>query len=229
VNKLKPPAQVIVALDVDSLEEARKLLDILYPQITIFKIGAQVFTAFGAQLIDLVHKKGAQVFLDLKYFDIPNTVAGAVVAASRLKVKMLTLHISGGKEMLRAAVVAAGLEAKKNNTLAPLLIGVTVLTSSCANAQEVIALAETGISCGLDGVVCSAREAAILRKKINKDFLIITPGIRPEHSGADDQQRTATPLEAIKAGSDFLVIGRPILKSNDPLKTTNEILESMRL
>jgi orotidine-5'-phosphate decarboxylase len=229
VNKNNKAAQVIVALDVDTLSQAQALVDKLYPKINIFKVGAHLFTAFGPQLVDLLHKKGAEVFLDLKYFDIPNTVAQAVRAATQLKVKMLTLHISGGEEMLKQAVKAAKEEAEKINCPPPLLIGVTVLTSQAVNPDSVLTLAETGIACGLDGVVCSVQEAALLRKSIKKDFVIVTPGIRPADACADDQRRTATAAEAVKAGSDFLVIGRPILKSKDPLKTTNEILESMRL
>ena len=227
MNKHNTSAQVIVALDVDTLLQAQTLVDMLYPEIKIFKVGAHLFTAFGPQIIDLLHKKGAQVFLDLKYFDIPNTVAQAVAVAARLKVKMLTLHIAGGEEMLRQAVEAVAQEAKKNNYPAPLLIGVTVLTSKSADAEEVFALAEKGIACGLDGVVCSAREAAVLRQRIRKSFFIITPGIRTANAPNDDQKRTATAAEAVKAGSDFLVIGRPILEADDPLKMAKEILSSI--
>ena len=224
MNKQDASAQLIVALDVDTLDQAQRLLDKLYPEINIFKIGPQLFTAFGPQLIDLLHKKGAQVFLYLKYFDIPNTVALAVAAATRLKVKMLTLHIAGGEEMLKQAVEAASQEAKRINHRPPLLIGVTVLTSKPADAEEVLALAQTGIACGLDGVVCSVREAALLRQRIKKSFLIVTPGIRSGDSSADDQKRAATASEAVKAGSDFLVVGRPILKADDPLAAAKTIL-----
>ena len=224
MNKQDASAQLIVALDVDTLDQAQRLLDKLYPEINIFKIGPQLFTAFGPQLIDLLHKKGAQVFLDLKYFDIPNTVALAVAAATRLKVKMLTLHISGGQEMLKAAVGSATAQAKALKIPKPLLIGVTVLTSQTAQSGEVLALVKQGIACGLDGVVCSAREVVVLRRKIKKNFIVVTPGIRPDNSGKDDQKRIATVSEAIKAGSNFLVIGRPILKAKNPLATVEKLL-----
>lgn len=214
---------LILALDVDTLESAAAIVDRLYPRIKIFKVGSLLFTAYGPKIIEMLHKKGAEVFLDLKYFDIPNTVAKAVAAAARQKVKMLTLHISGGKEMIEAAVFSAKQQAKAIKAARPLLIGVTVLTSSAAKSKDVLALARKGINSGLDGVVCSAREASLIRKKIKKDFLIITPGIRPDRV-RDDQKRTATVKQAVKAGSDFLVIGRPILTSKDPLKTTEEIL-----
>ncbi len=217
-------SKVVLALDVDTIGEAKKLVDNLYPKINIFKVGSQLFTAYGPKVIEMLHEKGAQVFLDLKYFDIPNTVAKAVAAAARLKVKMLTLHISGGKEMLEAAVVSAKEQEKTSKINRPLLIGVTVLTSKNAKAEEVIALAKMGINCGLDGVVCSVNEAAILRSKIKNDFIIVTPGIRLNDSVKDDQKRVATVSQAVRAGSNFLVIGRPILKAKDPLLTAEELL-----
>ena len=220
----KRQAQIILALDVDNLEGAMDFVDRLYPKIKIFKVGSYLFTAYGPRIIELIHKKGAEVFLDLKYFDIPNTVAQAVGAAVRHKVKMLTLHISGGKEMLEAAVVSAEAEAKKVSSVRPLLIGVTVLTSKAARPEDILALAKIGIDSGLDGIVCSANEAGLLRRKIKKDFLIITPGIRMNSSGADDQKRTTTVKQAVKAGSDFLVIGRPILKADDPSARAGELL-----
>lgn len=218
-------AQIILALDVNTLAEARHFVNKLYPKIKIFKVGSHLFTAYGPKIINLLHKKGAEVFLDLKYFDIPNTVASAVEAAVTLKVKMLTLHISGGKEMLEAAVASASRRAKALKVTRPLLIGVTVLTSQITKPGNVLALAKQGIAAGLDGVVCSAQEAVILRRKIKKNFVMVTPGIRPDNFGQDDQKRTATVSEAIKAGSDFLVIGRPILKAANPLAATEKLLE----
>ncbi|PIQ90744.1 MAG: orotidine-5'-phosphate decarboxylase [Candidatus Omnitrophica bacterium CG11_big_fil_rev_8_21_14_0_20_41_12] len=217
-------AQIILALDVDTLEQAKHFVNKLYPKIKTFKVGSHLFTAFGPQIIRLLHQKGAEVFLDLKYFDIPNTVAKAVEAAVRQKVKMLTLHISGGKEMIKAAVTSAKAQAKAINVRRPLLIGVTVLTSSPAKSKEVLALAKQGVAYGLDGVVCSVHEAVSLRKKIKKNFIIITPGIRSRDSAKDDQKRTATVSQAVEAGSNFLVIGRPILKAANPLTKTEELL-----
>lgn len=217
-------SQIILALDVDTLIQAKRLVNLLYPKIKIFKVGSHLFTAYGPKIIQLLHKKGAQVFLDLKYYDIPNTVAQAVAAATRLKVKMLTLHISGGKDMIVAAVMAAKQQAKISRITPPLLIGVTVLTSKSASTKEIFALAKEGIASGLDGVVCSAQEAKTLRSKIKNNFVIVTPGIRLDQSAKDDQKRTATVKEAVKAGSNFLVIGRPILKASNPLAKTQEIL-----
>ncbi len=216
--------RIILALDVDTLEQAKHFVDLLYPKIKLFKIGSQLFTACGPDAIKMVKDKGGEVFLDLKFHDIPNTVAKAVAAAGRLKVKMLTLHISGGIEMLEAAVASAKDQAKLSKSARPLLIGVTVLTSSKTKSKDVLSLAKKGIAGGLDGVVCAAHEAANLRAKIKKDFLIVTPGIRPLDSSKDDQARTATAAQAVKAGSNFLVIGRPILKAADPLAKTEELL-----
>jgi orotidine-5'-phosphate decarboxylase len=218
------PAKIILALDVNTLKEARDFADKLYPKIKIFKVGSHLFTAYGPKVIEMLHKKGAQVFLDLKYLDIPNTVAGAVASAVGLKVKMLTLHVSGGQEMLRAAVAAARSQAQALKITRPLLIGVTVLTSQTAKPGEVLALAKQALACGLDGVVCSAKEAVVLRSRIKKNFVMVTPGIRPDNAGKDDQKRTATVSQALKAGSDFLVIGRPILRAADPIAKTEELL-----
>ena len=217
-------SKIILALDVDTIEEAKRFVDRLYPKINIFKVGSHLFTAYGPKVIEMLHKKGAQVFLDLKYFDIPNTVAKAVAAATRLRINMLTLHISGGKEMLEAAVASVEKQAKASKVKRPLLIGVTVLTSKNAKTTEVLALAKIGISCGLDGVVCSVNEAAILRRSIKKDFIVVTPGIRLNDSAKDDQKRIATVSQAVEAGSNFLVIGRPILKAENPLATAEELL-----
>ena len=213
---MKP--EIILALDVDSLQKAKYFVNKLYPKIKIFKVGVQLFTAFGPKIVEAINKKGAEVFLDLKFFDIPNTVANAVRQAVRLKVKMLTLHILGDEEMLRQAMAAAKDEARRFKVKRPLLIGVTVLTSKEANSSDVLTLAKIGLESGLDGVVCSVREAASLRKKINKKFVIVTPGIRPTGVNRNDQKRTATVAEAVRAGSDFLVIGRPILEAKDPVK-----------
>jgi orotidine-5'-phosphate decarboxylase len=213
---MKP--KIILALDVDNLKKAKYFVHKLYPKIKIFKVGVQLFTACGPKVVELINKKGAEVFLDLKFFDIPNTVANAVRQAVRLRVKMLTLHILGDEEMLRQAVAVAKAEARHLKIKRPLLIGVTVLTSKEAKSSDVLTLAKIGLESGLDGVVCSAREAAFLRKKINRKFVIVTPGIRPGGASRDDQKRTATVAEAIRAGSDFLVIGRLILETKEPVK-----------
>jgi len=214
---MKRAANIILALDVDSFDKAKYFVNKLYPKIKIFKVGIQLFTAAGPEIIKFIHKRRAKVFLDLKFFDIPNTVANAVRVAVRLKVAMLTLHILGDEDMLKLAVKAAKDEARRLKLKRPLLIGVTVLTSKEANFNEVLTLAKIGLDCGLDGVVCSTHEAALLRKEIKKKFIIVTPGIRPLGVASYDQKRTATVEEAINAGSDFLVIGRPILEAANPL------------
>lgn len=219
--------QIILALDVDSFAKAKYFIDKLYPEVKIFKVGSQLFTGYGPKVIEFIRKKGAEVFLDLKFFDIPNTVANAVKQAVRLKIKMLTLHISGGREMILAAVKSAKNESRKLKLKRPLLIGVTVLTSQQAEPQEVLNLARLGLDCGLDGVVCSVLEAATLRKAINKKFFIVTPGIRQDTKIVDDQKRTATASEAAEAGSNFLVIGRPILEAADPKEAVKNYLTKL--
>jgi len=223
---MKQKTKIILALDVDNEKQALRFVRLLYPKITIFKVGLQLYTACGPKIIKDIRKIGAKVFLDLKFFDIPHTVGNAVRCAVGLKIKMLTLHIQGGEAMLKVAVAAAKQEAKRLKVKQPLLIGVTVLTSQEAKPREVLRLAKLGLGCGLDGVVCSVREAALLRKQIRQKFMIVTPGIRPASAGSDDQKRIATPLAAAKAGSNFLVIGRPILEAKDPLKAVEEIVRS---
>lgn len=215
--------KLILALDVDTSSKAKYFVNLLYPHIKVFKVGSQLFTVCGPKIIEFIHKKGAEIFLDLKFHDIPHTVAHAVRQAVRLKVKMLTLHISGGKEMLSAAVEAARQEAKRLKVKRPLLVGVTVLTSQKAAREEILRLAKLGLSCGVDGVVCSAQEVRYLRKNIQDKFIIVTPGIRPKESGMDDQKRTATAGEALRAGSNFLVVGRPILEAKNPLQALREL------
>lgn len=228
--KLKPEERLIVALDVDKPEEAVRLVKRLSPLgITHFKIGLNLFTQAGPAAVEQVHQHGGKVFLDLKFHDIPNTVNGAVRAAARLKVWMANVHIQGGSAMMRSALAAA--EGK-----GPLLIGVTVLTSMAEKDLEelgvrnpieaqVLSLAKLAAAAGLNGVVASAREAAVIREACGPEFLIVTPGIRPGGKETRDQKRTAGPLEAIRAGADYLVVGRPILEAEDPAAAAGRILE----
>lgn len=216
--------EVILALDLDSLTEAKHFVNKLYPAIKTFKIGSQLFASCGPKAIEAVNRKGGKVFLDLKFFDIPHTVAKAVRIAVRHKVKMMTLHILGDEEMIKAAVLAAKEESKRMRIKRPLLIGVTVLTSKDAKSSDVLILARMGIECGLDGVVCSALEAKMLRENIKTRFVIVTPGIRTKEALKNDQKRTATVGEAVAAGSDFLVVGRPILNARDPRVAAKAIL-----
>ena len=219
---MKP--EVILALDVKDIKEAENFVDKLYPKIKIFKVGHQLFTAYGPKVVEMIRKKGAEVFLDLKFFDIPNTVANAVAAAVGLGVKMMTLHILGDEEMLKSAVKAADDEAARLKVKRPLLIGVTVLTSKEATSSDVLTLARIGVECGLDGVVSSVVEVTLLKQEIKSKFVVVTPGIRSAGAAANDQKRTATAREAAIAGSDYLVVGRPILSSVDPLAAAEDIL-----
>lgn len=226
---MKRKAELILALDVDSLKEAGRFVDQLFPKVKFFKIGAQLFTGYGPEAVRLVQKKKAKVFLDLKFFDIPNTMSNACIQAVRLKVDMLTLHINAGKEALKQAVKATLEESKRMRIKKPLLLGVTVLTSKKASSDEVVRLAEVGLDCGLEGVVASAQEVSILRQKIKRDFVIVTPGIRSSKEKQEDQKRVATAEEAVRAGSDFLVVGRPILKADDPLQEANEFINQIKI
>lgn len=212
-------SKIIVALDVDGLERAEQLVQQLSPWVSMFKIGAHLFTRYGPVVVDLVHRYRRDCFLDLKYHDIPNTVAHAVAAAHALSVRMLTVHTAGGPEMLRAASAVQP---------RPRIVGVTVLTSVAGNVtEEVLARAELALESGLDGVVASPHEIVPLRQRFGNKFIIVTPGIRPVGSDADDQKRIMTPAVAAAAGADYLVIGRPILAAPDPVAVTQQILAEL--
>lgn len=217
-----PDDRLIVALDVPSLKEAELLLKKLKGTVSYYKVGLRLFTAAGPDTVKMVRAAGGKVFLDLKFHDIPNTVAQACESAMSLGVSMLNLHAAGGREMLEAAVKAVN---KRT-----LLIGVTVLTSQAGDSKgRVVELAKLCKESGLDGVVCSAQEAVAVRKACGPNFLIVTPGIRPVGYGkSDDQKRVETPASAIAAGSNYLVVGRPILQNPDPLAVARQILEEIR-
>lgn len=218
--------RVILALDVDSAARAAAFVRKLKGTLTVFKVGSVLFTACGPKVITAVQRSGSNVFLDLKYHDIPNTVAGAVRMATRLGVFMLTVHTCGGKEMLEAAAAAAKEEAHRLKRRKPLIVGVTVLTSdkaSSGTAAEVVKRARLAKACGLDGVVCSVQEAAAVRKACGKGFVIVTPGIRPAGGDLGDQKRVATPQSALAAGADYLVVGRPILEAKDPVRAVKDL------
>lgn len=227
-----PPPELIVALDVDTLDTAKKLVDILYPAVKLFKIGSQLFTAYGPEAVRMVREKGGRVFLDLKFHDIPQTVCNASSSASTLRagsagVFMMTVHTAGGVEMMKAAVRGAADKAKELRIERPLIIGVTVLTSDQQGAETEKVVVERAVSAqkaGLDGVVCSVHEAAAVRKACGRKFIIVTPGIRAQAETAGDQKRIATVEEAVKAGSDYLVIGRPIVQAADPLKAAQQAI-----
>ncbi len=208
-------SKIIVALDVDNFDAAARLVTQLGDTVGMFKVGSQLFTRYGPRIIELIHAQGRQCFLDLKFHDIPNTVAKAVESAAALKVYMLTLHTAGGEEMLRAA---AAVQPR------PLLLGVTVLTSVAGDQQaEVLRRARLARETGLDGVVASAHEIVPLRKELGDKFVIVTPGIRPAGSDVGDQKRVMTPGEAVRVGASFLVIGRPIVADPDPAAAARRI------
>ena len=229
---------IIVALDVPSVDDALNLVEQLAPVSGGFKIGSELFTTAGPEIVRQIRARGALVFLDLKFHDIPNTVAKAVAAAVRLDVQMLTVHASGGTEMLKAAEDAAQETAWKHGRTPPLVLGVTVLTSLGAGAlrevgldvnvdYQVRRLAAVGTKAGLRGLVCSPLEIGVLRKILPAQVQLITPGIRTGEEKADDQKRTLTPREAMDAGANWLVIGRPIYAAENPRVAAEKILESL--
>jgi len=221
--------KVLVALDVESKNDALRLAEMLRGSVGGFKIGSRLFTAEGPAMVRTLTDRGDRVFLDLKFHDIPNTVATAVAAAAEFGVWMLNVHASGGTAMMRAAHEAAHEVAAKRSTAPPLVIAVTVLTSMNQAAlretgividlqDQVLRLAELTKEAGLDGVVASPRETHAIRARCGRDFIIVTPGIRGGTAAAskDDQERTMTPAEALGAGASYLVVGRPIIAAPDP-------------
>jgi len=229
---------IIVALDVPTLEAALKLVEELAPVVGAFKVGKELFVSAGPEGVRRIQSSGASVFLDLKFHDIPNTVARAVEAAAQLDVQMLTVHAGGGGEMLRAAEQAAQECGRKLGRRPPLVLGVTVLTS-LDNAglseigvepdvgRQVERLASLAVKCGLRGLVCSPLEIARLRRIIPSDTQLVTPGIRGPEAKKDDQKRTLSPKEAIDAGANWLVIGRPIWAAEHPRAAAGRILASL--
>lgn len=232
--------KIIVALDVATADEARKIIGEIGGAVGAFKIGLQLFTSAGASFVREVVEAGHKVFLDVKFHDIPNTVAKASIEVARLGVWMFNLHASGGSEMMRRTFSEVSEICERENLVRPKIIGVTVLTSSDENTlketgvaekteTQVLRLAELTAKCGLDGVVASPLETRAIRQAIGReDFLIVTPGVRPGNVGTnDDQKRVKTPREAIAEGADYLVIGRPVLQTENKLKTLRQILEEI--
>ena len=229
LNSLKSP--VIIALDVDNPKQAEMLVEELKDYVSIFKVGSQLFTSQGPDIIDFIHNKGCKVFLDLKFHDIPNTVAQAVGNAVKNDVFMLTVHASGGIEMMRSAY-----EAAQSQTI---LLGVTVLTSidkeilkndlqiSASIKDHVSHLAKMTKMAGLDGVVASSEEIKYIRQTCGEDFLIVTPGIRLAGSDKDDQKRIASPVQAINRGADLIVIGRSVTKASSPGHAMEKVIKEI--
>ena len=231
---------LLIALDVDSVARAVETAALLHGVVGGLKVGKQLFVSEGPQIVETLTARGERVFLDLKFHDIPNTVAGAVRAATRIGTWMMNVHASGGREMMRAAIDAAGEEATRQNRERPLVIAVTVLTSiDAATLQsvgvtrplidQVEALAVLARESGLDGVVASAQEATRIRAACGPDFLIVTPGIRPSATKTDDQARTLTAGQAIAAGATHLVVGRPVLQASNPREAAQQLTDEIRL
>jgi orotidine-5'-phosphate decarboxylase len=231
--------RLVVALDVDSASRALDLVERLRGLAGMFKIGNQLFTAEGPEIIRKITGLGEQVFLDLKFHDIPNTVAQAAVVAARMGVSILNVHASGGSAMMRATSEALKEAATREGRQRPLVLGVTVLTSmndetmvelglGGTTETQVIRLAQLSANSGLDGVVASAHEIRSVRAAVNRPgFVILTPGIRPGGSAADDQSRIMTAGEAIRAGADYIVVGRPITNASDAAEAARRLLEEV--
>ncbi|QEY15069.1 orotidine-5'-phosphate decarboxylase [Cellvibrio sp. KY-GH-1] len=226
--------RIVVAMDFDNADQCLAMAKRLSPSDCRLKVGKELFTACGPKIVEQLMSLGFSVFLDLKFHDIPNTTSKAVKAAADLGVWMVNVHASGGERMLNAARNAL----EQSGKYKPLLIAVTVLTSMEAvdlqgvgidrtPEEQVMRLARLTHNCGLDGIVCSAQEAQMMRNQFGRDFCLVTPGIRLESSPADDQRRTLTPAAAIAAGSSYLVIGRPITQSPDPILTCKTIIQSL--
>src|SRR5271165_5284804 len=225
--------RLIVALDVSSAAQARQIVQSIGEAATTYKVGKQLFTAEGPQVVRDLVSSGRKVFLDLKFHDIPNTVAAAVKAAAELRVAMLTVHASGGSKMLRAAADAAS-----QSPARPMVLAVTVLTSLsdsdlqelgiCGNVvSKVLRLGALAQTAGCGGLVASALEARELRRELGEGFAIVTPGVRPAGSTAADQARVVTPQDAIAAGATHLVVGRPILDAPDPARAAEQIVQDI--
>lgn len=226
-------AKLIVALDIDNIKLAEQLINKLVSIVKIFKVGSQLFTACGPGVLQLIREKDAEVFLDLKFHDIPNTVSHAVEAACRYEPLMLTVHTLGGSQMLHLAVEARDRMGAKTK-----ILGVTILTSldkgqleeiglSASVNEEVLCLAQMAKACGLDGIVASPQEVGILRQALGEDFIIVTPGIRPKDYISDDQKRTMQAKDAVLAGADYLVVGRPITQASDAYEAAKKMIEEI--
>lgn len=225
---------IIVAIDANNQRDALALADQMNPEYCRLKVGKELFTQLGPQIVKDLHQRGFEVFLDLKFHDIPNTTAQAVLAAAELGVWMVNVHASGGRNMMQTTV-----ERLKAGDYKTQLIAVTVLTSMGREdllevgldidpAEQVVRLAKLAQSSGLDGVVCSAQEAPVLRQALGSDFLLVTPGIRPAGANADDQKRIVTPQQAIADGVNHMVIGRPITRADNPAQALLDIYQSIQ-
>ena len=229
-------AKVIFALDVNEFSEIERWADLLAPHVGMFKVGKQLFTSCGPAAVRMIQKCGGEVFLDLKYHDIPNTVAMASVEAARMGAKLFNLHALGGYEMMAKTVEALDKEFKGGER--GKVLAVTILTSSNEQTlldvgieypvrEMVVRLARLAKKAGIDGVVASPQEVQLIRDACGSDFLIVTPGVRPTFAAVDDQKRTMTPAEAVRTGADYLVMGRPISSAADPVRAAELIIEEI--
>jgi orotidine-5'-phosphate decarboxylase len=230
--------RLIAALDIDSLDQAQELVRMLAGEVGMFKIGKQLFTHAGPQAVRLIQELGGEIFLDLKFHDIPNTVAKAAIEATRLGVKMFNVHASGSLEMMRVTVKEVERVCRQERRRRPLMLAVTVLTSLNQEdlkrvgvdgkvADQVVRLALLTKEAGMDGVVASPHEVADIRKACGRRFVIVTPGIRSADAKRNDQQRVMTPAEAVRAGVDYIVVGRPILEADNPVAAARNIVAEM--
>jgi orotidine-5'-phosphate decarboxylase len=233
---IKPKERIIVALDVETSDQARKIIDEISDDVGAFKIGLQLFTSAGASFVRETVEKGIKVFLDVKFHDIPNTVAKASIEVARLGVWMFNVHAVGGAEMMRRTGDAVGEFCEKENLAKPKIIAVTVLTSDDQETlreigvereinSQVVNLARLAAKCGLNGVVASPHETPLIKQNLeNPNFIVVTPGIRPSFATNDDQKRVMTPKQAIDGGANYLVVGRPVVQADNKLKALESIL-----
>ena len=233
-----PKDRIIFALDVEHFSEAQQWVNLLKDHVGMFKVGKQLFTHAGPKVIDMIRKRSQNIFLDLKFHDIPTTVAKAGAEATKLNVSIFDLHALGGFEMMRKTVEASRATAKELGIPKPLILAITILTSMDEDTlnevgirgpilEEVGQLALLAMKAGMDGVVASPKEIGIIRQQCGEKFLIVTPGIRLPSDKKDDQKRTMSPKEAISAGASYLVIGRPIKEAKDPLEAVQRIVEDI--
>ena len=232
--------RLIVALDVDTSEQAADLVRQLAGEVGMFKIGKQLFTHAGPQAVRQIQELGGEIFLDLKFHDIPNTVAKAAIEATRLGVKMFNVHASGSLEMMRMTVKEVKRVCRQQKLRKPIMLAVTVLTSLNQDdlqrvgverkvADQVVRLALLTKEAGMDGVVASPHEVADIREACGRRFVIVTPGIRPADGNRDDQRRVMTPQDAVRGGVDYIVVGRPIIEAKDPVAAARAIVADMQL
>ncbi|HEB72651.1 MAG TPA: orotidine-5'-phosphate decarboxylase [Nitrospirae bacterium] len=230
--------KLIVALDAPTIDQAKRMIDKIGGRVKWLKIGSQLFTGAGPEAVEMVKKAGCKVFLDLKYHDIPATVSGAVKTAVEMGVDMMNIHALAGRKTLETAIRSVNELCAGSDVAKPLMIAVTILTSMDAEdlaeigierepGEMVTRLAAMAKKAGMDGVVASPEETGLIKNTLGERFVVVTPGIRPEWAGKDDQKRTKTPAEAIRSGSDYIVIGRPILKSDDPADAVRRTFEEM--